>query len=130
MQSRDCFTIFQKMIQKFHRNRNKPANEDIAELIFHIAEDKIQLSYHTEDLRIAASTREFLKPPNWDEKGAVLTFSSEMHQTFQVRRGKFPLSECFSHPYNEWTSVIYHTHSTTLIRYTMPIDRNCAAEKF
>lgn len=74
------------MIQKFHRNRNKPANEDIAELIFHVAEDKIHISYHTEDVRIAASAREFLKPPNWDEKGAVLTFNPEMHQTFQVRR--------------------------------------------
>ncbi|XP_011446060.2 dynein regulatory complex subunit 7-like isoform X1 [Crassostrea angulata] len=73
-----------KMIQKFHRNRNKPANEDIAEIIFHVAEDKIHISYHTEDVRIAASTREFLKPPNWDEKGAVLTFNPEMHQTFQV----------------------------------------------
>lgn len=74
------------MIQKFHRNRNKPANEDIAEIIFHVAEDKIHISYHTEDVRIAASTREFLKPPNWDEKGAVLTFNPEMHQTFQVGR--------------------------------------------
>lgn len=74
------------MIQKFHRNRNKPANEDIAELIFHVAEDKIHISYHTEDVRIAASAREFLKPPNWDEKGAVLTFNPEMHQTFQVGR--------------------------------------------
>ena len=79
------------MIQKFNRNRNKPANEDIAELIFHVAEDKIHLSYHTEDVRIAASAREFLKPPNWDEKGAVLTFNPEMHQTFQVSLREFIL---------------------------------------
>ncbi|KAK3093928.1 hypothetical protein FSP39_021907 [Pinctada imbricata] len=73
-----------KMVQKFHRNRNKAANEDIAELVFHMSEDKIQISYHTEDPRIASSTREYLKPANWDEKGAILTFSSDMHQTFQV----------------------------------------------
>ena len=69
---------------KYHRNKNKPANEDIAELLFLCSEDKTQLTYHTEDKRIASSTREFLKPHNWDEKGATLTFAGDMHQTFQV----------------------------------------------
>ncbi|KAK3597164.1 hypothetical protein CHS0354_038091 [Potamilus streckersoni] len=73
-----------KMVQKFHRNRSKLANEDIAELVFMCSEDKIQITYHTEDKRIASSTREYIKPHNWDEKGATLTFSGDMHQTFQV----------------------------------------------
>lgn len=73
-----------KMVQKFNRNTKKSASEDIAELVFLVSEDKIQLTYHTEDPRIASSTREFLKPANWDEKGATLTFNPEMHQTFQV----------------------------------------------
>ncbi|XP_053396904.1 dynein regulatory complex subunit 7-like isoform X1 [Mercenaria mercenaria] len=73
-----------KMILKFHRNKNKLANEDILECVFLCSEDKIQITYHTEDKRIASSTREFLKPHNWDEKGATLTFSPDMHQTFQV----------------------------------------------
>ncbi|XP_067680734.1 dynein regulatory complex subunit 7-like [Haliotis asinina] len=73
-----------KMTQKFHRNRSKPANCDIAELIFAMSEDKIFLTYHTEDKRIASSTGEFNKPPNWEEKGAVLAWTPEMHQTFQV----------------------------------------------
>ena len=72
------------MQMKYHRNKNKPANEDILELLFLCSEDKIHLMYHTEDKRIASSTREFLKPHNWDEKGATLTYSAEMHQTFQV----------------------------------------------
>lgn len=72
------------MVQKFHRNPKVPASEDIAELVFLVSDDKIQVTYHTEDPRIASSTREFLKPPNWDEKGATLTFQSDMHQTFQV----------------------------------------------
>lgn len=72
------------MIMKYHRNKNKEANEDIAELVFLCSDDKLQITYHTEDKRIASSTREFLKPHNWDEKGATLSFSAEMHQTFQV----------------------------------------------
>ncbi|XP_055956877.1 dynein regulatory complex subunit 7 [Patella vulgata] len=74
-----------KMIQKFHRNKSKQANEDIAELIFLISEDKIQISYHTEDARIVSSTREYIKPSNWEEKGATLKWESDqLHQTFQV----------------------------------------------
>ena len=72
------------MIVKFHRDKSKPANADVAELVYLCSEDKILITYHTEDKRIASSTREFIKPHNWDEKGATLTFSQEMHQTFQV----------------------------------------------
>ena len=72
------------MVVKYHRDKSKPANEDVAELVFLCSEDKIQITYHTEDKRIASSTREFIKPHNWDEKGATLTFSQDMHQTFQV----------------------------------------------
>lgn len=73
-----------KMIQKFNRNVSKPAGEDIAELVYLVSEDKIQMTYHTEDPRIASSTREYIKPPNWAEKGATLTFNPDMHQSFQV----------------------------------------------
>ena len=72
------------MIQRFERNSKKPANCDISELIFLMNEDKIQLTYHTVDAHIASSTREFIKPQNWDEKGAMLAWSPDMHQTFQV----------------------------------------------
>nr|KAG5712915.1 hypothetical protein BaRGS_007512 [Batillaria attramentaria] len=51
---------------------------------FLCAEDKIQLTYHTEHSNIAASTRDYIKPPNWDEKGAILNWAADMHQTFQV----------------------------------------------
>ncbi|CAG5133747.1 unnamed protein product, partial [Candidula unifasciata] len=73
-----------KMIQRFERNPNKPANEDIQELIHLVAEDKIQITYHTDKANIASSTREFIKPQNWDEKGAMLPWSPDMHETFQV----------------------------------------------
>ena len=72
------------MVEKYHRNRNKIANEDIAEIVFLISEEKIQLTYHTEDDKISSSTREFIKPPNADEKGAMLVMQPDTHATFQV----------------------------------------------
>ena len=77
--------IFQKMTERYHRNKAKPANEDIAELVFHVAEEKITITYHTEDTKVSASTREFIKPANADEKGATLILANDMHMTFQVR---------------------------------------------
>ncbi|VDI74883.1 Hypothetical predicted protein [Mytilus galloprovincialis] len=73
-----------KMVKKFNRNVSKPACDDVAELIYLVSEDKMQITYHTEDPRIAASTREFVKPANWAEKGATLQFSPDMQQAFQV----------------------------------------------
>ena len=75
------------MVVKFKRDPERAANENISEMVFLCAEDKIQLTYHTEHANIAASTRDFTKPHNWDEKGATLSWSTEMHNTFQVRKG-------------------------------------------
>jgi hypothetical protein len=52
--------------------------------VFHISEEKIQLTYHTEDPRVSSSVREFIKPHNADEKGVTMIMSSDMHITFQV----------------------------------------------
>ncbi|XP_002741356.1 dynein regulatory complex subunit 7-like [Saccoglossus kowalevskii] len=73
-----------KIVDRFHRNKAKPANDDVAELIFMMSEDRIQLMFHHEDTKISASTREFLKPPNANDKGSVLTMSPDMTSTFQV----------------------------------------------
>ena len=78
------------MVVKFKRDPERAANENISEMVFLCAEDKIQLTYHTEHANIAASTRDFAKPHNWDEKGATLSWSPEMHNTFQVREGAQP----------------------------------------
>ncbi len=80
-----AFFHMQKMIEKYHRNPNKPANEDVSELIFLVAEEKILVTYHTQNSKISASTREFVKPPNAEGKGALLIMSPDMHSTFQVR---------------------------------------------
>lgn len=73
------------MVVKYHRNTAKKANEDVRELVFLVSEEKIQMIYHTDDASIASSTREFVKPHNWQEKGAIFLWSPDMHQTFQVR---------------------------------------------
>ena len=77
------------MTERYHRNTAKPANEDIAELVFNLSEikderDTISITYHTEDNKISSSTREFLKPPNAEEKGAIVQWQSDAHTTFQV----------------------------------------------
>ncbi len=73
------------MVEKYHRNPAKPAHEDRSEIIFMVGDDKILVTYHTEDTKISASTREFVKPSNAEEKGAMLIMTPDMHSTFQVR---------------------------------------------
>uniref|UniRef100_A0A669QUB1 Dynein regulatory complex subunit 7 n=1 Tax=Phasianus colchicus TaxID=9054 RepID=A0A669QUB1_PHACC len=46
----------------FHRNLQKPADEDVAERVFLIEEDMIQLTYHLKDKYITASKKDFFKP--------------------------------------------------------------------
>ncbi|XP_072168175.1 dynein regulatory complex subunit 7-like [Diadema setosum] len=79
-----------KIMDRFNRNRSKPANEDVAECIYLISEDRIQLTFHHQDEKITASTRDFIKPPNANDKGAVLTFSPDMTSTFRVDPHKDP----------------------------------------
>ena len=76
----------QKIVDRFHRNTAKPATEDVAELVLLIAEDRIQLTFHHQDDKITAATRDydFLKPANANDKGAILQYSPDMTSTFQV----------------------------------------------
>lgn len=74
----------QKMVEKYHRNPDVPANEDIAELVFNMAEERIQVTYHTENDKVSASTREYIKPANAEEKGATIQWHGDIHTTFQV----------------------------------------------
>ena len=74
------------MIERFRRNREKSADEDVAERVFAVFEDRIALTYHLEDQRITASTREFIKPPGYStEKGAPLQLTPDTTHAFQVR---------------------------------------------
>jgi len=72
-----------RIVERFHRNPDLGANDDVAEIVYNAIEDKISLTYHTEEERISASVREFQKPPGLEEKG-VVTFTPDLHRTFQV----------------------------------------------
>jgi len=79
-----------KITERFRRNVAIDANEDVAERVFALSEDKIQVTYHRHDGNISASTRDFFKPPNAEEKGGNLQWSPEMTTTFQVNRHELP----------------------------------------
>ena len=49
-----------------------------------VAEERISLIFHLEGDRVTASTREFVKPPNTEEKSDTLTMTPDMTTTFQV----------------------------------------------
>lgn len=72
------------MIERYHRDPETHANETVAEIVFNVAEEKIQITYHTEESKISSSVREFTKPQNSEEKGATLIMTPDMHGTFQV----------------------------------------------
>lgn len=69
----------QKVVEKFHRDQSKPASKDVAEIIFQISQNRIEVTYHLEDGRIIPNFHIFEKPPNLD-----YPFSDKMVSSFQV----------------------------------------------
>ncbi|NWU89345.1 DRC7 protein, partial [Upupa epops] len=53
----------------FHRNPEKPADEDVAERIFVIPDEVIYLTYHLKDKYITASKKDFFRAAEKDRKG-------------------------------------------------------------
>lgn len=74
------------MTEGYHRNPDKPASEDVAERAFNLADDKYQLTYHLEDNKIVASSRDMAKPAAvcTPKEGVVITLSPDMTSAFQV----------------------------------------------
>ncbi|XP_067159026.1 dynein regulatory complex subunit 7 [Apteryx mantelli] len=72
----------------FHRNLEKPADEDVAERIFLITEERINLTYHLNDKYITASKKNFLKRAERDKKGNETIMTPEMCITYQVGSSK------------------------------------------
>ncbi|XP_031471055.1 dynein regulatory complex subunit 7 isoform X2 [Phasianus colchicus] len=67
----------------FHRNLQKPADEDVAERVFLIEEDMIQLTYHLKDKYITASKKDFFKPTeSYRKQSEIMT--PEMCITYQA----------------------------------------------
>ncbi|XP_054697079.1 dynein regulatory complex subunit 7 isoform X3 [Grus americana] len=68
----------------FHRNLEKPADEDVAERIFLITEEMIHLTYHLKDKYITASKKDFFKAAEGDRKGNEMVMTPEMCITYQA----------------------------------------------
>ncbi|KAK4473299.1 hypothetical protein MN116_004464 [Schistosoma mekongi] len=73
-----------KIIEKYTRNEKINADEDIAERIFNIIEEKIILIYHIDKEHIIPCTREFIKPIISDDKQDTIQIYPDTHNTFQV----------------------------------------------
>ncbi|KAG5848751.1 hypothetical protein ANANG_G00102750 [Anguilla anguilla] len=73
-----------KIVERFHRDRSKPANEDVAERVFLVSENRIELTYHREDDRITAAWRSFVKPSNLGDTKNQQPFTPEMVSIYQV----------------------------------------------
>ncbi|XP_039209694.1 dynein regulatory complex subunit 7 isoform X2 [Crotalus tigris] len=73
-----------KITERFRRNPSKPADEDVAERIFLISEDKILLTYHCKENYITPSKREFNKRSDVDSKGNKVIMSRDMCISYQA----------------------------------------------
>ncbi|NXY49935.1 DRC7 protein, partial [Ceuthmochares aereus] len=67
----------------FHRNLEKPADEDVAERIFLIAEQKVHLKYHLKDECFTASTKDLFKAVR-DRKAKSMTTTPKMCISYQA----------------------------------------------
>lgn len=78
-----CLLLIQKVVERFHRNDSKPANEDVAERVFLIPEKLIELTYHVTEDRLIPSKIGFIKPLGSEKRNAQ-EISLDMISTFQV----------------------------------------------
>lgn len=82
----------QKVEERFHRNTNLPASEDVARRVFLLVEGKIQLTYHVMYYATIPSKRVFIKPLAATESRRAEDFTSGNLRTFQVETVKSALS--------------------------------------
>ncbi|XP_028255306.1 dynein regulatory complex subunit 7 [Parambassis ranga] len=79
------------VVERFHRNESKPANEDVAERVFLVAQGRIELTYHLIGQRFIPSKRSFIKPRKSSDKQKDQEFTLDMVSTFQVDLSERPL---------------------------------------
>lgn len=95
-----------KMVERFERNKEKNADVDIGERAFLVSDDRIAVKFHLEDQKITASTREFMKPPNFSlDKTSQLNFTPDMTNAFQVNPDAKPMKEL--DVYNMMVDLLY-----------------------
>ncbi|TNM86535.1 hypothetical protein fugu_006765 [Takifugu bimaculatus] len=81
-----------KVEERFHRNTNIPASEDVARRVFLLVEGKIQLTYHVMYYATIPSKRVFIKPLAATESRRAEDFTSGNLRTFQADPSVKPLS--------------------------------------
>ncbi|CAL8075052.1 unnamed protein product [Calicophoron daubneyi] len=82
-----------RITERFSRDTTIDADDDLAERVFYISEDRIFLTYHIGEDRIAPCTREFIKPPPSDDRRTTIQLYSDTHTTFQVNLFKKPKTQ-------------------------------------
>uniref|UniRef100_A0A3B3C3L5 Dynein regulatory complex subunit 7 n=1 Tax=Oryzias melastigma TaxID=30732 RepID=A0A3B3C3L5_ORYME len=73
------------VVERFHRNTTKPANEDVAERVFLVSEGQFELTFHLMDHRFIPSKKILTKPP-------FKKFSNDCVSTFQMDLRAKPVS--------------------------------------
>ncbi|KAM3860447.1 dynein regulatory complex subunit 7-like [Diretmus argenteus] len=68
----------QEVVERFHRNRSKPADEDIAERVFLLAEERTKVTYHLGDDGNIPGRRNFIKPREATETKKAQDFTRDM----------------------------------------------------
>ncbi|XP_068588230.1 dynein regulatory complex subunit 7 [Cebidichthys violaceus] len=81
----------EKVVERFHRNRSKPANADVAERVFLLAERRIEVTYHLDDHRTIGSKRSFIKPEEATETKKAEDFRAQLVSGYQVDPSEEPL---------------------------------------
>lgn len=73
----------QKIVEKYHRNKEIPAYKDIAEREFTMIENEIRIKFHYNNSQISRAIRTFIKPSVAD-RGDRLVFDLAMTRGYSV----------------------------------------------
>lgn len=79
-----CPGLPQKITERFSRNPDKSADDDVQERSFLIPEERVQLRFHCLEDRITASKREYLRRLEVDSKGNKIIMTPEMCVCYEV----------------------------------------------
>ncbi|XP_047441931.1 dynein regulatory complex subunit 7 isoform X2 [Mugil cephalus] len=90
-QARDEDERVLKVVERFHRNESKPANEDVAQRVFLVQQGRMEVTYHLMDCRFIPSKRSFIKPKESTGTIKPEQFTPELVSTFQVDPSEKPL---------------------------------------
>ncbi|KAL2093675.1 hypothetical protein ACEWY4_010987 [Coilia grayii] len=85
----------EKVVERFHRDTTKPASEDVAERVFLVSEERIQVTYHRDQDRIIPAWRNFTIPQESGDTQQKQTFTPDMASTFQVDPFEKPSKNLF-----------------------------------